>query len=229
MIDMQTDVVSPVDAATGLKWLRAKIRTRTGRTLVGIDGVDGAGKTTFADELAVLVAECGNDVIRISLDDYLNPRSVRYAQGRTSPRGFFEDSYAYEKFHDEVLEPLANDGSGRYRKASYDLAHETPVKSPWLVAPDNAVVIIDGMFLHRRAFAQSRTRKVWDISVWLDVPFEETYRRLHERGTANQDPLDPSNARYYEGQLLYLRECRPADKADLVVDNSAPRTPIDDL
>ena len=136
---------------------------------------------------------------------------------------------AWSDENNEVLEPLANDGSGRYRKASYDLAHETPVKSPWLVAPDNAVVIIDGMFLHRRAFAQSRTRKVWDISVWLDVPFEETYRRLHERGTANQDPLDPSNARYYEGQLLYLRECRPADKADLVVDNSAPRTPIDDL
>lgn len=229
MNEMQSDLVTRVDAAAGLKWLRARIRPRAGRTLVGIDGVDGAGKTTFANELAMLLGECGNEVIRISLDDYLNPQSVRYAQGRTSPRGFYEDSYDYVRFHDEVLEPLANDGSGRYRTAAYDLAHETPVTSPWLVAPDDVVVIIDGMFLHRRDFAESRTKKVWDLSVWLDVPFEETYRRLHERMNFNPDPHDPSNARYYEGQLLYIRECRPAEKADLVVDNSTPHAPLDEL
>lgn len=224
---MQSDVVTKMGAAAGLKWLRAKVRTRAGRTLVGIDGVDGAGKTTFADELAALIAECGNEVIRISLDDYLNSQSVRYAQGRTSPRGFYEDSYDYVKFHDEVLEPLANDGSGRYRKAAYDLAHEAPVNSPWLVAPDNAVVIIDGMFLHRKDFAVSRTKKVWDVSAWLDVPFEETYRRLHEKEGFSEDPHDPRNARYYEGQLLYIRECAPADKADVVIENATPHAPVD--
>ncbi|MDQ7993350.1 MAG: uridine kinase [Propionicimonas sp.] len=224
---MPADVVTKLDAAAGLKWLRSKVRTRAGRTLVGIDGVDGAGKTTFANELAGLLAECGNEVIRISLDDYLNPQSVRYAQGRTSPQGFYEDSYDYEKFHDEVLEPLGMEGSGRYRTAAYDLAHETPVRSPWLVAPDDAVVIIDGIFLHRREFATSRTRKVWDLSVWLDVPFEEAYRRLHNRLGVSEDPHDPRNARYYEGQMLYIRDDRPADKADLVVDNSSPHDPVD--
>lgn len=225
---MNSDVVTRLDAAAGMKQLRARLRSRTGRTLVGIDGVDGAGKTTFANDLAAVLDECGCEVIRISLDDYLNPQSVRYAQGRTSPRGFFEDSYNYQKFHDEVLEPLGHEGSGRYRTAAYDLASESPVTSPWRVAPDEAVVIIDGTFLHRPEFCTSRTRKVWDVSVWLDVPFEEAYRRLHDSLGVSEDPRDPRNARYYEGQQLYLRQCDPASKADLVIENSGPHTQLDD-
>ncbi len=225
---MTSDVVTRLDAAAGLKWLRAKLRNRTGRTLVGIDGVDGAGKTTYADDLASLVAECGLEVIRISLDDYLNPQSVRYAQGRTSPKGFFEDSYNYPKFVDEVLEPLGHEGSGRYRTAAYNLQTESPVSSPWLVAPDNAVVIIDGVFLHRKEFCTSRTKKVWDLSAWLEVPFEETFRRLHERLGVSEDPHDPRNSRYYEGQLLYIQQCDPASKADIVIENSGPHTELQD-
>ncbi|MEA5119309.1 MAG: hypothetical protein VB036_17065, partial [Propionicimonas sp.] len=69
---MNSDVVTRLDAAAGMKQLRARLRSRTGRTLVGIDGVDGAGKTTFANDLAAVLDECGCEVIRISLDDYLN-------------------------------------------------------------------------------------------------------------------------------------------------------------
>jgi uridine kinase len=229
MSDRLTEEATRLDAPGGLKWLRARLRNRTGRTLVGIDGLDGSGKATFADDIASMVAECGVRTIRISLRKYLNPQSVRYAQGRTSPRGFYEDSYDYQKFHDEVLEPLGREGSGRYRTAAYDLESEAPVSSPWQVAPDDAVVIIDGLFLHRKEFAASRAKKVWDYSVWLDVPFEEVYRRLHDREGFSADPRDPSNARYYEGQLLYLRDCHPEEKADLVIENSRPHTAIDDL
>lgn len=229
MSDESTALPARLDAHGGLKWLRARLRTRTGRALVGIDGLDGSGKATFADDIAAMIDECGGSTIRISLRKYLNPQSVRYAQGRTSPRGFYEDSYDYGKFHDEVLEPLGREGSGRYRTASYDLAAEAPVKSPWQVAPDDAVVLIDGLFLHRKEFATSRTQKVWDYSVWLDVSFEEAYRRLRDREGVSGDPRDPANARYYEGQLLYVQECRPQEKADLVIENTEPHTSIADL
>ena len=71
-----------------LRWLNARLRSRTGRTLMAIDGVDGSGKTAFADDLADLVRESGTKVIRISFDNFLNPREVRHARGRTSPEGF---------------------------------------------------------------------------------------------------------------------------------------------
>lgn len=225
---MTNDVVGKLDASTALKWLRAKIRSRVGRTLVGVDGVDGAGKTTFANELAVLLRESGFDVIRISMDHYLNPQTKRYAQGRSSAKGYFEDSYDYVRFSDEVLEPLGHDGSGRYRTAAYDLDSESEVKSPWRVAPDHVVVIIDGMFIHRDELCSSKKKKIWDLSVWLEVPFEESFLRMAGRDQKlPPDPEDPRNARYYQGQLLYLQSCDPAHRADLVVENAAPHGPVD--
>lgn len=66
--------------------------------VVGIDGVDGSGKTTFAQRLLEtlsfeLDAKC---VQMVSIDDFHNPRVVRYQQGKGSPVGFFEDSFDYE-------------------------------------------------------------------------------------------------------------------------------------
>ena len=88
--------------------------------------------------------------------------------------------------------------------------------------------IIDGMFIHRDELCASRKKKIWDISVWLEVPFEESYRRLAERDSKlAADPEDPRNARYYQGQLLYLHSCDPAHRADIVVENAAPHEPVD--
>ena len=84
---------------------------------VAIDGVDGAGKTWFADELAALLATRGRSVIRASVDSFHHPRAVRYRQGRESARGFFEDSYDYAQLGAVLLDPLTNSGSRRYRTA----------------------------------------------------------------------------------------------------------------
>jgi uridine kinase len=46
-------------------------------TRVAIDGVDGAGKTYFADELAEVLGASGRSVIRASVDGFDNPRSIR--------------------------------------------------------------------------------------------------------------------------------------------------------
>jgi hypothetical protein len=54
---------------------------------VGVDRVDGAGKTTFADELARALEAIGRRTIRASVDGFHNPRSVRYRLGRGSPQG----------------------------------------------------------------------------------------------------------------------------------------------
>ena len=51
-------------------------------------------------------------------------------------------------------------------------------KNPDLAA---GVVIVDGMFLHRNRLRNARGRKIWDLSVWLEVPFEVSVHRLAER------------------------------------------------
>ena len=51
----------------------------TGRSLIAVDGVDGSGKSTFADDLAAVIR--GRPVIVIRVDDFLNLRDVRHQRG----------------------------------------------------------------------------------------------------------------------------------------------------
>ena len=62
---------------------------------VAIDGVDAAGKTMFAEELADAVLRLGRPVIRASIDGFHNPRAIRRRRGSPSPEGYFEDSFNY--------------------------------------------------------------------------------------------------------------------------------------
>ena len=73
-------------------------------TLVAVDGVDGAGKTTFGDELSAAIT--GRHVIRASVDSFHRPRAQRHARGRESPEGFYRDSYDYAALERVLLEPI---------------------------------------------------------------------------------------------------------------------------
>ena len=192
-----------------------------GYVRVGIDGVDGAGKTTFADALAAHLAAAGRPCVRVRADDFLNPRAVRHARGRDSPEGFFRDSYDVGRLHDDVLGPFAASGSGRYRDRSLALASDTRLDPPWLQARSGTTLVLDGMFLHRDELVG-----IWDVSVLLEVPFAETARRMALRDGSHPDPAHPSLRRYVEGQRLYLRTCVPRERADVVIDNTDPREPV---
>lgn len=184
---------------------------------VGVDGTDGAGKTTFADELAEVLRATGRQVLRASVDGFHQPRVVRYRRGRASPEGFFHDSYDLDTLHAVLLEPLAPDhvGPRRVRTAVRDVATDTDPGTPWQVVDDATVLVVDGIFLQR-----DELRHVWDLAVWLEVPFAETYARMAVRDGCPPDPDDPANTRYREGQRLYLAACAPRDRADVVVDNA---------
>jgi len=179
---------------------------------VGIDGVDGAGKTTLADALAGRLRASAVPVIRASVDGFHNPKATRYRLGRGSPEGFFLDSYDYAALRRVLLDPLSPGGSLRYRTAVFDHRSDSPVQAAEERAAPGSVLIVDGIFLHR-----PQLRRCWDFSVFLDVRFEVSIPRGARRGEGSADPLAPENRRYVEGQRLYLRECDPKAHATVVV------------
>jgi len=61
-----------------------------------------------------------------------------------------------------VLEPFGPGGSRRYQHASHDLATDRKLDPPLKSAPPPAVVVVDGLFLHRDELAG-----VWDMSVFF--------------------------------------------------------------
>lgn len=187
---------------------------------VGVDGVDGAGKTTLADELADVLRSRGRPVVRVRLDDFLHPRDVRYRRGRESPEGFFHDSYDLAAVRREVLEPLGPGGDGWYRAAVHDHASDAALDLPRRQAAPGAVLVLDGLFLHRDELVS-----LWDLSVLVTAPFDVTYARMAARDGCPADPHHPANRRYLVGQQLYFAEADPEARADVVVDNTDPARP----
>ena len=188
---------------------------------VAVDGVDGAGKTVFADELAAELDARGRRVLRISVDDWHQVRALRYARGRTSAEGFWLDSYDYARLRTEVLEPLGPGGSRAYRARGHDLETDEVLTGPVSQAPAGAVVVVDGLFLQR-----AELEGCFDFAIWLDVPFEETAARMAGRDGTSADPEDPSMHRYVAAQRRYFALRSPWNRADLVVDNTDLAAPF---
>ena len=192
------------------------------RIRVAVDGVDGAGKTTLADALAPLVAAQGRPVIRASVDDFHNPRNLRYARGRYSPDGFYLDSYDYDSFRRLLLGPLSSDGSGHYVAKQFDLDNDQPFDLDPQQAEPAAALIVDGIFLHR-----PELRSCWDLSIFLKVDFDISLPRGAARGQSFDaiDPASPPHQRYVGGQRRYLAECTPEQRADIVINYNDLQAP----
>lgn len=99
----------------------------------------------------------------------------------------------------------------------FDHRTDASIDAPFEEVPGNAVVIVEGMFLHRDELVDR-----WDWSVLLDVPFAETARRMARRDGSHTDPEHPTMRRYVEGQRIYFAACRPRERATVVVDNTRP-------
>lgn len=217
----------PITPATTLwRELRDEIRLRYrgGRVVLAVDGLDGAGKTTFAEGLALVFAEDGSAVFQASVDDFHRPRAQRYARGRDDPDGFYLDSYDYATFRRVLLDPFRDAGqtsaTAGFQLAAFDVSRDAPVESRWSTAPADAVLVVDGIFLNR-----PELRGLWDWSVWLEVPPDIAYARMALRDGCDPDPDAPSNARYRKGQERYLREADPRAAASVIVDNADPEHP----
>ena len=202
-------------------WIVAVDRPHPAR--IAIDGVDAAGKTTFADELIEPVRALGRPVIRGSVDDFHNPRGVRYRRGRDSPEGYFRDSFDYPTLRTVLLEPCGPMPAGaprRCRRRAFDYESNSVVDAPLEEVPVDAVLLFDGIFLHR-----PELRSHWDLSIFLDVPFDVTIARCAKRDGVNPIVEDASNRRWVGGQRIYLSECNPIAAADIVIDNSELANP----
>lgn len=191
---------------------------------VGIDGIDTSGKTMLADKLVAPLEARGRRVIRVSIDGFHNPKVTRHRQGRSSPRGYYEDSFNHKAILSCILLPLAASGNLRYRSAQFDFRTDSPATTPWQEAAPDSVLLFDGVFLHR-----PELRPYWDFSIFVHTDFEVAVQRAGLRdqylfGTPNE-VAQIYKQRYVPGQKIYLEAKRAFEKANVVVDNNDIRNP----
>ncbi|MBO3088010.1 uridine kinase [Cellulomonas dongxiuzhuiae] len=190
------------------------------RALVAVDGIGASGKTTLTARLAARVS--ARPVVVLHADDFFHPSARRHARGRFSPEGFWRDAYDYASLVALALAPLHPDGDGRYVPASFDRAADRTAHAPAVQAAADALVLVDGTFLHR-----DELRDRWDWSVYLHVPFDVAARRMVARDGVDPDRAHGPLARYAGAQRLYLTAAEPWRRARLVLDTTAEPRIID--
>ncbi|HEV7950599.1 MAG TPA: uridine kinase [Glaciihabitans sp.] len=186
-----------------------------GRVLVAIDGLDGSGAAEIADDVAELIRAKGHGAFRASIKDFARPRELRYLKGADSPEGFYEDSYDYSVFRRVLVEPFRLGGSAGFVTSAFDIISDTQVEPKWLTGPDDAVLLVDGLFLNRPELAGA-----WNYSVWVDCAADVA----RERVLAEDGPTRLTN-RYVGGQQLYLTKVSPRTRAVAILDNTDPNHP----
>ena len=191
---------------------------------VAVDGRTASGKTTLSDELAELIERSGRPVIRTSIDGFHRPKAQRYARGRFSALGYYNDARDLSAVRSLLLEPLAPGGDRLYRTASFDLERDVAIAQPSALAPVDAVLVVDGTFLQR-----PELRDHWDIVILVEtsrgVSDARGLRRDRDR-LGEQIAMKVYAERYGPAFDLYEETCDPARTADVVFNNDDVDDPI---
>lgn len=192
---------------------------------VGIDGFAAAGKTTLADELVAPLERRGRLVLRVSIDGFHNPAEIRHRRGRHCPIGYYRDSFNHEAVVTHVLTPLGPAGNRLYKPAHYDYLASTEVETDWKQAPNDAILLFDGIFLQR-----PELRDHWDFTIFVHTDFSVMLDRACQRDQAkfgSEDRLRQSfEQRFIPGSRLYLEQERPHEQANMVVNNNDVCRPV---
>lgn len=190
-----SEIVEQVHARTGT-WCR-----------VAVDGAPASGTEEFADSLVHPLRELGREAVRVSTRDYLRPASLRLEHGHLDPDSFFAEWFDLDGLRREVLDPLADGGTGRVLPALWDPELDRSPRLDRVRLPQRGVVIVDGPLLLGAGLP-------FDFTAHLDLP-EAALRRLtaeDERWTL------PAYRRYAE-------EVGPQLLADVVVRTDRPGRP----
>ncbi|WP_051972949.1 hypothetical protein [Cryobacterium sp. MLB-32] len=178
-----------------------------GRTIIAVDGTDESGRSRFADDLgAVLRDDDDRTVFRASLDFFQRSVAEKNRFGPPSPEREYRYGYDYSALRRVLLEPFRMDGSAGFVTEHFDAQRDAWIEPTWLTAPADAILVVDGRFLHRREL-----HGLWSFSILVE-------------SHAGDDPA-PDSAQRAAADLLYVAEVSPREQADAVVDNGSPATP----
>jgi uridine kinase len=190
--------------------------------LVAVDGMSCVGKTSLADELAVVVDGAGRPVVRVSYDDFHQPSDVRHRRDRLSAEGYLLDSYDAAALRRLVLDPVIGLRS-EVVTASFDLATDEVVSPAPVPVEGGAVVLVEGEFLLTPDFEGA-----WDLAVLLVAAPAAILTRalLRDADLGTQEQVRELYLRRYLGAwALHEERHDPWSRADVVVDLTDPQVP----
>ena len=193
--------------------------------IVAINGKDASGKTIFADSFADhLKTKTNRQIIRISVDDFMNERKVRRTPSSSEGETCYLYTFNFDAFKRYIFEPLQAGGSHVYKTKIFDYATDTIALSEDKEADDNAIIIVDGVFLFKDDLAD-----YWSLRVLPEVDDEIVTERGAKRDAERIGGYDKARQqyinRYVASQAIYYEQAHPNERADTVINNNDYLTP----
>jgi uridine kinase len=166
-----------------------------GPVLVAVDGIDGSGKSRFADALARECAAGGLPAVVVRVDDFRRPAELDGIAPDREADVYYRRYYDFDAL-DRHLDALA------------------------AAAAAPAAIVLEGVFVLRARRAASASASLIVLDVAEDVALERLRARDVARGRDPAEVQRRIRARYLPGQARYQAEYDPAGRADVVIDNT---------
>jgi uridine kinase len=197
--------------------LRQRLEVSTKRSLlVGLSGIDGAGKGFLSAKMAALLEQQhGLNIGHISVDGWLNLPQVRFDQ-RQPAEHFYQHAIRFDEMFSQLILPLrdrrrihlvadyAEEIAQEYRPHTYHFA-------------DIDIIILEGIYLFKRAY-----RPNFDLACWIDCTFQTALERALQRGQEGLPPDETIRVYqtiYFPAQQIHFKRDNPRTAADLIINN----------
>jgi uridine kinase len=162
-------------------------------------------------------------VLRACLDNFKEPWRDRHLYDRESGDGYYRNAFDYKRVVNLLLRPFAAAAPGGVVLCSIDPITQIDHSDSRVPAPDEAILVVDGVFAFR-----PEIDRWWDVRIWLDIDERTSTARGTKRDHARVGDGVESlfRDRYQVAEDIYVSEVDPVSRADLVIDNhdlAAPR------
>jgi HAD superfamily hydrolase (TIGR01549 family) len=185
---------------------------------IGVNGIDGAGKTMFAVALETYLKSKGLPTQLIHLDDFHNPKAIRYA-GADQADNYYNKSFNLDLIIDKLLNPIYKDKSLSLKLKTLDLQTDDYTNERTYSVKPETIIIFEGVFLFRRDLAP-----YIDLKIFLSILFAESKKRAVVRDP--QAYVEKYDVKYLPAQQKYLTLYPPDQIADIFIDNTNYEYPM---
>lgn len=144
-------------------------------TLVCIEGLGGAGKTTLARTLAARL----DNLTLVHGDDFYGPEERDWRSW--TPRQGYERYFDHQRVDRQLLQPLKAGQRATFQRYDWD----TNILDGWITVEPRGPVLVEGVYLLR-----PELRPYWDLAVYVDTPRDLRQSRLHARGGNDEGWID---------------------------------------
>lgn len=180
--------------------------------IVAIDGLSGAGKTTFVKEIERELSKTHNISV-FHIDDHIVEKDKRYNTGYEEWYEYYFLQWNVEMIADELLAKIHNH-CAYIMLPYYDKT--TDMSTTKKVAIEaNSIIVVEGIFLQRESW-----QSYFDYKIYIDCPKAIRYERVLNRDVYIGDfdaILNKYKRRYWPAEDYYMKIVQPKKKANIVV------------